>query len=296
MIFGRNLSDRQIIRALEKRLQWYMNEATHEEFNSKEVTAIVDLLQEMDPIEKRESDFFTAPKANGRFWAFYVFKRNYDDKPPYDNMFTRAMLKVRRFIYGNAFARISFVAMLLVAIMFGGTLAVFAQREGYFHWVNEDEKERLAITVPNQDIDSTEQLYYRSLDDVPIKYLKYVWIPKGLASDCELQEIYIYNDSKTVKVESRFLSSEAKFIKFTKKEYGSATTVTSHSFDLFEQLNTQEVEEIEVTYLKKINDDYIEYMATFCIDNAIYYVNTNGEVGDIKIIVNNSIKELKEGM
>ena len=201
MIFGRNLSDRQIIRALEKRLQWYMNEATHEEFNSKEVTAIVDLLQEMDPIEKRESDFFTAPKANGRFWAFYVFKRNYDDKPPYDNMFFRVLLKLRRFIYGNAFARISFVAMLLVAIMFGGTLAVFAHREGYFHWVSEGENEKLAITAPNQYTDSTEQLFYKSLDDVPIKYLKYVWIPKDVPAEWELKDIHIYNDSKAVTVE-----------------------------------------------------------------------------------------------
>ena len=156
MRFGRAMSEKQMIRALEKRLQWLMNEADEDEFDSKEATAIVDLLEAMDPLEKREGEFFTPQKANDRFWTFYVFRdRNDDEKPPYDNFATRAKLKLKRFIYGNAFARVSFVAMLLVAIVFGGTLVVFAQKEGYFHWVYEGEREVGAITVPtNQNLDN----------------------------------------------------------------------------------------------------------------------------------------------
>ena len=105
MRFGRAMSEKQMIRALEKRLQWLMNEADEDEFDSKEATAIVDLLEAMDPLEKREGEFFTPQKANDRFWTFYVFRdRNDDEKPPYDNFATRAKLKLKRFIYGNAFA------------------------------------------------------------------------------------------------------------------------------------------------------------------------------------------------
>ena len=192
--FGRVMGEKQMIRALERRLQWLMNEADEDEFDSSEVTAIVDLLQVMDPIEKRVGDFFVEPKANGRFWTFYAFRGRYDnEKPPYDNFLNRFKLRVKRIVNGVAFARVSFAVMLLVAIVFGGTLVVFAQKEGYFHWLNDDENIVAAITTSNQDTDSTEQLYYKSVDDVPIKYLKYVWIPNYLPADYELKDIRIYN-------------------------------------------------------------------------------------------------------
>ena len=276
MRFGRAMSEKQMIRALEKRLQWLMNEADEDEFDSKEATAIVDLLEAMDPLEKREGEFFTPQKANDRFWTFYVFRdRNNDEKPPYDNFATRAKLKLKRFIYGNVFARVSFVAMVLVAIVFGGTLVVFAQKEGFFHWSIEEENDIVAITVPNREINSTEQLYCESLDDVPIKYLKYVWIPKELPTDCELKDIRIYNDSKAVTVECLLTLDETKFIKFRKKDFGDISTVTSQTYDGFEQVDTHTVCDVDVTYLKKINDDYTEYMASFSIENVIYFVHSN---------------------
>lgn len=295
MRFGRAMSEKQMIRALEKRLQWLMNEADEDEFDSKEATAIVDLLEAMDPLEKREGEFFTPQKANDRFWTFYVFRdRNDDEKPPYDNFATRAKLKLKRFIYGNAFARVSFVAMLLVAIVFGGTLVVFAQKEGFFHLLNEDEKEVLAITTPDyKGYDATDKLNYVSLDDIPIKYLKYVWTPNDLPSDCKLQSIYIFNDAKSVTVECLFKLSETKFINFSRKDFGNRIAVTSQTYDSFEHIDTQTICDVDVTYLKKINEDYIEYMATFCIDNAIYYVNSNGNIEDMENIVNHSIKRLK---
>ena len=292
MRFGRAMSEKQMIRALEKRLQWLMNEADEDEFDSKEATAIVDLLEAMDPLEKREGEFFTPQKANDRFWTFYVFRdRNDDEKPPYDNFATRAKLKLKRFIYGNAFARVSFVAMLLVAIVFGGTLVVFAQKEGFFHWSIEEENDIVAITVPNREINSTEQLYCESFDDVPIKYLKYVWIPKELPTDCELKDIRIYNDSKAVTVECVLLLDETKFIKFIKKDFGGIPTVTSQTYDSFEHVDTQTIYGVDVTYLRKINNDYTEYMASFSIENAIYFIHSNQDIEDIKPIADSCIKE-----
>ncbi|MBQ8188671.1 MAG: hypothetical protein IJZ44_02720 [Lachnospiraceae bacterium] len=293
MRFGRAISEKQMIKALEKRLQWLMNEADEDEFDSKEATAIVDLLEAMDPLEKREGEFFTPQKANDRFWTFYAFRdRNDDEKPPYDNFATRAKIKLKRFIYGNAFARLSFVTMLLVAIVFGGTLVVFAQKEGFFHWVREDENVAAAITTPNREIDSTEQLYYKSLDDVPIKYLKYVWIPNVLPTDFKLTDIRIYNDSKAVVVECLLKLDETKFIKFRKKDFGSISTVTSQTYDSFEHIDMQNVCGVDVTYLKKTNDDYTEYMVSFCIENAIYFVHSNKDIEDISPIVNSCIEEL----
>lgn len=292
--FGRVMGEKQMIRALERRLQWLMNEADEDEFDSSEVTAIVDLLQVMDPIEKRVGDFFVEPKANGRFWTFYAFRGRYDnEKPPYDNFLNRFKLRVKRIVNGVAFARVSFAVMLLVAIVFGGTLVVFAQKEGYFHWLNEGEQERLAITVPDYEgYDATEKLYYKSLDDVPIKYLKYVWAPNDLQAGYELQDIYIYNDAKSITTECLYKSDEVKFVKFRKKDFGSIPTVTSQTYDSFEHIDTKIFSDIEVTYLKKVNDDYTEYMVSFCINNAIYLVHSNEDIKDIECMINNCIEEL----
>lgn len=291
--FGRVMGEKQMIRALERRLQWLMNEADEDEFDSSEVTAIVDLLQVMDPIEKRVGDFFVEPKANGRFWTFYAFRGRYDnEKPPYDNFLNRFKLRVKRIVNGVAFARVSFAVMLLVAIVFGGTLVVFAQKEGYFHWLNDDENIVAAITTSNQDTDSTEQLYYKSVDDVPIKYLKYVWIPNYLPADYELKDIRIYNDSKSVTAECLLRADEIKFIKFMRKDFGDIPTVTSQTYDSFEHIDTQTVCNVEATYLKKVNDDYTEYMVSFSIENAIYFVHSNEEMKDIIPIVNNCIEEI----
>lgn len=294
MRFGRAMSEKQMIRALEKRLQWLMNEADEDEFDSKEATAIVDLLEAMDPLEKREGEFFTPQKANDRFWTFYVFRdRNDDEKPPYDNFATRAKLKLKRFIYGNAFARVSFVAMLLVAIVFGGTLVVFAQKEGFFHWSIEEENDIVAITVPtHQNLDNADRFYFDSLDDVPIKYLKYVWVPNKLFADYELKTVYIYNDSTTITVESLFRLDETKFIKFIKKDFGGVPTITSQTYDSFDHVDTQTICDVEVTYLKKTNDDYNEYMVSFCIENAIYFVHSNEGINDITSLVSSCIEEL----
>ena len=179
------------------------------------------------------------------------------------------------------------MAMLLVAIVFGGTLVVFAQKEGYFHLLNEDEKEVLAISDPtHKDLDNTDRLYFESLDDVPIKYLKYVWMPNDLAVEYELRTIYIYNDSSTITVESLFKADDTRFIKFRRKEFGDISTLTSQSYDSFEHMDTQTVCDVEVTYFEKANDDYTEYMISFCIENAIYFVHSNEDIKVITFIVN----------
>lgn len=69
---GENISkdkDKQLIKELKDRLQWYTFEATEEEFDVKEVEAIVNLLKVLEPIE--EPEYFNADKGLERFWKFY---------------------------------------------------------------------------------------------------------------------------------------------------------------------------------------------------------------------------------
>ena len=44
--------------------------------------------------------------------------------------------------------------------------------------------------------------------------------------------------------------------------------------------------------MRKINDDYTEYMASFCIENAIYFVHSNEDIEGITLIVNSCLEEL----
>lgn len=67
---GTNQKDRQeLVKSLKDRLKWFTFEAGDEEFDSEEVTAIVNLLNVLDPME--DSEYFSAEKALERFWKYY---------------------------------------------------------------------------------------------------------------------------------------------------------------------------------------------------------------------------------
>lgn len=285
-------TDRQIIRALEKRLQWYMNESTHEEFNSKEVTAIVDLLQEMDPIEKRESDFFTAPKANGRFWAFHVFRKMYqrpDENAPVYPLDVRIEMRLRHFFRSNVVFNAAFILALIVAMILGGTTVIYGQQNGFFS--KFDSQENMTITSPNSiGTDTVFQHEYQTMDQIPIQYVEYVWAPSVGTQQIDLQQIELTNNSKFIKSECLFKEDNSEvFAMYTRKCYKNKITTINQIFDSYTIYCKEIINDIDVDIYEKVNTDYTEYIATFIYDNSIYYINSNLDIDVIKEMIYNSI-------
>ena len=285
-------TDRQIIRALEKRLQWYMNEATHEEFNSKEVTAIVDLLQEMDPIEKRESDFFTAPKANGRFWAFHVFRKMYqrpDENAPVYPLDVRIEMRLRHFFRSNVVFNAAFILALIVAMILGGTTVVYGQRNGFFSTI-KSEKKMTITSVDDNNINTVFQHNYKTIEEIPIKYLEYIWTPNSNMQLMSLEQVELIENPQYVRIECCFKEEDSDiFAKYTKKSYKKKITTIDQFFDSYNFKFQSTVGNINIDFYEKENEDYTECIATFVYNNCLYYMHSNLDIEVMKEVLYDSI-------
>ena len=188
--------------------------------------------------------------------------------------------------------RVAVAVMAVVAIGLGGTIGVYAEKEGFFHWrKNDEEKLNAVVSVVEHTTNAVEYLSYDKLEDVSIKYLSYLWVPNELPEEFRLQGIYINNNSMRVKTEMTYLLNEAKFLVFIRNEYLNVITYTDRIFDGFQELETKTYSNgFVVKFLKKENDDYTEYMAQFDSSGSLYCVNSNLPYDDFCRVVDMNIK------
>ena len=282
-------TEEQTIRALQTRLQWLMHEADAEEFDGDEVTAIVDLLQIMDPVERKEGEFYTAEKANSRFWTFYAFRQKSEQSElPYP-IWMKMQMRLRHIFRSAAFVNGSFILALVVAMILGGTAVVYGQKTGFFSTIETDK----VATITSPDGVNKNTVFcqeYESMEQVPIQYLNYVWAPSSDMQLMDLQRIVLMCDSKFVKVDCYFEKEESDlFVNYTKKSYKDTVTTIDKFFDSYNLYGKEVIKNIEVNFYDKVNEDYTEYIATFISDNSLYYMYSNLDIDTIKEIVYNSI-------
>lgn len=282
-------TEEQTIRALQTRLQWLMHEADAEEFDGDEVTAIVDLLQIMDPVERKEGEFYTAEKANSRFWTFYAFRQKSEQSElPYP-IWMKMQMRLRHIFRSAAFVNGSFILALVVAMILGGTAVVYGQKTGFFSTIETDKV--ATITSPDGvNMNTVFYQEYETMEQVPIQYLNYVWAPSSDMQPIDLQRIVLVCDSKFVKVECLFKNEKSDlFISYTKKSYNEAVTTIDKFFDSYNLYGEEVIKDIGVSFYEKVNEDYTEYIATFISGNSLYYMYSNLEIDAIKEIIYNSI-------
>lgn len=284
-------TEKQIIKALEARLQWFMNEAAPEEFDSEEITAIVDLLEIMDPIERREGEFYRADKAHARYWTFYASRQSAEEDEPSYPLSMRIEMKLRHLFRSSAFVNASFIAALVVAMILGGTTVVYGQRNGFFSTIESGKN----MTITSPDGINAGTVYYQvyeTMEQVPIQYLNYVWAPNSNMLLMDLQQIELMCNSKFVKIECFFKNEDSGlFVNYVKKSYNDAVTTIDKFFDSYNFYEKENIKGIEVNLYEKINEDYTEYIATFISDNSINYMYSNLDIDMIKEIVYNSIAD-----
>ena len=282
-------TERQIIRGLEARLQWFMNEADADEFDSQEVTAIVDLLQIMDPIERREGEFYKTDKAHARFWTFYVFRNSSDEDEPAYPLGMRIEMRLRHFFRSSVVVNGAFILSLVVAMILGGTAVVFAHREGIVQWIKNDESGSISYTSPTISPNYYIENNYATFEEIPANYLHLFWIPIGIPEEFELDGISLYDCSNFIFTECQFKYNEL-FFKISRKEYNNAVVFGKNlSHDGFEKLDSENLGEIGADIYRKVNDDYTEHIVCIYVDHVVYTINSNVEIEIIKeLIVNNA--------
>ena len=183
-----------LIQELTKRLDWYMMEASDEEFDAEQVQALMKLLDSLKEEEDQTEEEMPVEEALSDFWK-YCEEREEEEKVLYgaeesrenDSASFKSETKeehkegkfrsVLWFFHRHRLAVVT--AVVLAVIVLGGSWQVVANAEkhgGFFWWMDKSEDGTTMITAPEgvEDFDNFAVNRYYSVEEVPEEYREYV--------------------------------------------------------------------------------------------------------------------------
>ena len=186
-----------LIQELTKRLDWYIMEASDEEFDADEVQTLMKLLDNLKTEEDNIEDELPVEEALDDFWKhceereeeerlLLGTEEERDKSEPVaekeeDKPREGKLHKVLWYFHRRRFAVVA--AAVLVVMVLGGSWQVVANAEkhgGFFWWMDKNEEGTTKITAPDllggESEKSIEENYYR-IEDVPTAYVQYARIP-----------------------------------------------------------------------------------------------------------------------
>ncbi len=191
-----------LIQELTKRLDWYLTEASEEEFDAEEVQTLMKLLDSLKTDQDDDiNDEFPVEEALSDFWK-YCEEREEDERilaaaeeeERKGQIFEKRTKqekevkahKILRFFHRHKVRTVAAAAVLIV-ILLGSSWQVVANAEkhgGFFWWMDKNEEGTTMITSPDgmdNYAENNDTNYYYKIEDVPEEYRKYAEIPLGLS-------------------------------------------------------------------------------------------------------------------
>lgn len=195
-----------LIQELTKRLDWYIMEASDEEFDADEVQTLMKLLDNLKTEEDNVEDELPVEEALDDFWKHCEEREEEErlllgteeekdksepvaekeeDKPKEGKLH-----KVLWYFHRRRFAVVA--AAVLVVMVLGGSWQVVANAEkhgGFFWWMDKNEEGTTMITAPEgvEDFNNVLTGRYYSIDEVPKEYRRYV------EQVCDIQKLSEYS-------------------------------------------------------------------------------------------------------
>lgn len=169
-----------LIQEIQKRLDWYIMEASDEEFDADEVQNLLKLLDSLTPEE--EKDRLSSDEVVDNFWK-YCAEREEEERILAEADETEKKKEHKVLHYFQKHRAVAVAAAVLIVIMLGGSwqMAVNAEKHGgFFWWMDKNEEGTTMITSPETHVrDSIKKVKenYYSIENVPQIYKKYVDIP-----------------------------------------------------------------------------------------------------------------------
>lgn len=195
-----------LIQELTKRLDWYIMEASDEEFDADEVQTLMKLLDNLKTEEDNVEDELPVEEALDDFWKhceereeeerlLLGTEEERDKSEPVaekeeDKLREGKFHKVLWYFHRRRFAVVA--AAVLVVMVLGGSWQVVANAEkhgGFFWWMDKNEEGTTMITAPEgvEDFNNVLTGRYYSIDEVPKEYRRYV------EQVCDIQKLSEYS-------------------------------------------------------------------------------------------------------
>lgn len=270
------------------KLDWYMQEATDEEYDEEEILAIKSILDIMET-EKLDENYYNPEKG------FERFKETLDIRMKIQDEMQRTKEKAssrKRFTFrSNGFRKVAMAASLVVTLVIGGTVGAYAQKEGVFSKIKDNTEElQAAVYPPGGAVNSSK--IFEELEKVPMKYLNYIWTPAGIPDNVKLNTIELLQDETSVSIMCGYFNQETKqFVNVTKKTFVDKVAIINGAYDGFEVYKNEHYNCIDVRYFKKVNEDYTEYIVLFVDKNSMYILNSNCDFETIENIISQNITD-----
>ena len=201
-----------LIQELTRRLDWYMMEASDEEFDAEQVQALMKLLDSLKSEEEEKiEEELPVEEAVSNFWKYreereeeekllFGTEESKESEPtvcveekeePKESKFHKVLW------YFHRHRIVVVTAAVLVVIMLGGSLQAVVNAEkhgGFFWWMDKNEEGTTMITSPEGVEDFANSAVDRcyDADDVPEEYKEYV----EELSEIQLISNYKFNYAK----------------------------------------------------------------------------------------------------
>ncbi len=281
-----------------KRLNWYLNEASTEEYDEEEVQAIMDLLPVLDP-EGYKEEYYTPEKGLERFWQTYEIRKRIQDEferlqagevSLADYPDEKKAIKYRP----KHFSKFVTAAALVVAMFLGGTIGIYADRDGLFRKLNSGEdRDALISSSTSNGVGTEGYKSFEKLEDVPAKYLSCLWTPSNVPANLKVYQVELTEDDLIIKTYCKYGNKgDEQFLNATKVSFKESVVVTDQLYDGFEFYCKEQYDAIDVDYLKKENKDYTEFVVRFEYGDCVYALSSNCEFETLKELVKESILNL----
>lgn len=177
-------------------------------------------------------------------------------------------------------------ATLVLALLVGGTVGAYAEKNGFFHWVKRDKEGMSVMTSPEGMDDSYEgSKHYFSLSEVPEEYREYIWEPAQVPQGMEFvhYDIVKYKDWDMVLNLYRNEKQELR-LEFISRVFAQGIEYHSQNYDSYEFLYTKEYNGTMLDFFRKNNDDGVEYAVCFLHNNVQYIVQGNLTLSEIELL------------
>lgn len=293
-----------LIQELTSHLDWYMTEASEEEFDVEKVQAMMKLLDSLKSDEKEKiEEKLPVEEAVGDFWK-YCEAREEEERlllgaeessesdstsgskkaeEQKDSKFHRLLLAFHRH------RLVAVAAVVLAVIRLEGSWQVVANAEkhgGFFWWMDKSEAGTTMITSPEgggaPDRFKVEKYY--SVDKVPEEYREYV------EKICKIDNIseYKLNYVKIIKGSYKdkvyiFLKKDDKFLRFEIIAYPQEILRVRETYLAYSLEEEFEDEGITFNVLsKKEYSGEITYLMCFYYDEVKYIIMGNSDKNHMK--------------
>lgn len=292
--------DRNLIEELERRLCWYRDEATDEEFDAEEVDAICVMLQKLSPVkephrtkeEAYQNIMERIRKEDEEENGSSVEKNNITEKACKKNKGTKKNNEKKKGRFGriSLHGKKGYCAAILFIIVFGAAVlslnmetyargdkslfTMILEKVGVLKIVKEETPEEY-IVKGNDEI----KTFYDSWTELDKEVKSKLTVPKYIPEDFELYGLYYYNLDNREKIKADYYNNKNGHLVFsiTLWEEGNKPYREIAIDEKSYKLLTEYSDENKLLYEYKD-----EYICMISRNNSFYRISGNITLDEMK--------------